>query len=60
MHLRERDDVGMVLDAVEDDEVITVVQVAPAVRTAWGESSGLSKEFATAKRLVGGLRKNRF
>lgn len=27
--LRERDDVGMVLDAVEDDEVITVVQVAP-------------------------------
>ena len=55
--LRERDDVGMVLDAVEDDEVITVVQVAPAVRTAWGESFGLSKEFATAKRLVGGLRK---
>ena len=30
---------------------------APAVRTAWGESFGLSKEFATAKRLVGGLRK---
>ena len=55
--LRERDDVGMVLDAVEDDEVITVVQVAPAVRTAWGETFGLSKEFATAKRLVGGLRK---
>ena len=55
--LRERDDVGMVLDAVEDDEVITVVQVAPAVRTAWGESFGLSKEFATARRLVGGLRK---
>jgi len=55
--LRERDDVGMVLDAVEDEEVITVVQVAPAVRTAWGESFGLSKEFATAKRLVGGLRK---
>lgn len=55
--LRERDDVGMVLGAVEDDEVITVVQVAPAVRTAWGESFGLSKEFATAKRLVGGLRK---
>ena len=55
--LRERDDVGMVLDAVEDDEVITVVQVAPAVRTSWGESFGLSKEFATAKRLVGGLRK---
>ena len=55
--LRERDDVGMVLDAVEDDELITVVQVAPAVRTAWGESFGLSKEFATSKRLVGGLRK---
>ena len=55
--LRERDDVGVALDALEDEGLITVVQIAPAVRTAWGENMGLSKEFATAKRLVGGLRR---
>ena len=55
--LRERDDVGKVLDAVENEDIITVVQVAPAVRAAWGENLGLSREFATARRLVGGLRK---
>ena len=55
--LGERDDIKRVLDAVETPDVITVVQVAPAVRTAWGESVGLSKEFATAERLVGGLRR---
>ena len=55
--LRERDDVGRALDAVENPDIITVVQVAPAVRTAWGEGFGLSREFATAKRLVAGLRK---
>ena len=55
--LTERDDVGIVLDAVENEDIITVVQVAPAVRTAWGEGFGISKEYATAKRLVAGLRK---
>ena len=55
--LRERDAVGYVLDAVENEDIITVVQIAPAVRTAWGEGFGLSKEFATAKRLVSALRK---
>ena len=55
--LRERDDVGYVLDAVENEDIITVVQIAPAVRTAWGEGFGLSKEFPTAKRLVSALRK---
>ena len=55
--LRERDDVGYVLDAVENDEIITVVQIAPAGRRGWGEGLGLSKEFATAKRLVSALRK---
>jgi iron-only hydrogenase group A len=45
------------LDAVEDENIITVVQIAPAVRTAWGEGFGLSKDFATAKRLVAGLRR---
>lgn len=55
--LRERDDVGKVLEAVEDPDKITIVQIAPAVRTAWGEELGLSREVATEKRLVGSLRK---
>lgn len=55
--LRERDDVGKVLDAVEDPDKITIVQIAPAVRTAWGEEFGISKDIATEKRLVGCLRK---
>ena len=55
--LTERDDVGIVLDAIENEDIITVVQIAPAVRTAWGESFGLSKDFATAQRLVAGLRR---
>ncbi len=55
--LRERDDVDRVLDALADPEKITVVQIAPAVRAAWGEAFGLSREFATVKRLVSALRK---
>ncbi|MGN0161413.1 MAG: NADH-dependent [FeFe] hydrogenase, group A6 [Lachnospiraceae bacterium] len=55
--LRERDDVGKVLEAVEDPEKITIVQIAPAVRSAWGEDFGISRDIATEKRLVGSLRK---
>ena len=36
--LRERDDTQKVYDALADPEIITVVQIAPAVRSAWGES----------------------
>ena len=54
--LRERDDVGKVLEALADQGVTTMIQVAPAIRTAWGESLGVSREFATAQRLVGALR----
>lgn len=38
--LRERDDTAKVFRALADPETITVVQVAPAVRAAWGESAG--------------------
>lgn len=55
--LRERDDVGRALEAVEDKDKITVVQIAPAIRTAWGESMGLSKEEATVNKLADGLKK---
>ena len=55
--LRERDDTDRVLDALADPEKITVVQIAPAVRAAWGETFGLPREFATTKRLVSALRR---
>ena len=55
--LRERDDVGKALEAVEDKDIITVVQIAPAIRTAWGEDLGLSKEQATVNKLADALKK---
>ncbi|MCD7884772.1 MAG: iron hydrogenase small subunit [Lachnospiraceae bacterium] len=58
--LREWDDTDRVLDALADPDKITVVQIAPAVRAAWGEAFGLSPEFATAKRLVAALRQMGF
>ncbi|RZS93013.1 NADH-dependent [FeFe] hydrogenase, group A6 [Cuneatibacter caecimuris] len=58
--LRERDDTDRVFEALADPEKITVVQIAPAVRAAWGESLGLSREFATVNRLVSALRKMGF
>lgn len=54
--LRERDDTPKVFRALADPEKITVVQIAPAVRAAWGETLGLSRELATVKRLVAAMR----
>ena len=54
--LRERDDVQAVLRAIEDPNTVTVVQIAPPVRTAWGEAFGLEPEQATVNRLAGALR----
>lgn len=58
--LRERDDTQRVFAALADPEKITVVQIAPAVRAAWGESLGLPREKATAKRMVAALRRMGF
>lgn len=54
--LRERDDVNKVFDALSKKDKITIVQIAPAVRAAWGEDLGIDREFATVKRLVAALR----
>ena len=54
--LTARDDTGKVLDALLDPEVMTVVQVAPAVRSAWGEQLGLTREEATPGRMASALR----
>lgn len=55
--LRARDDSDKVFDALSNPDKITVVQVAPAVRAAWGESLGLSDDLATEKRMAAALRK---
>lgn len=54
--LRERDDTMKVFKALADQEIITVVQVAPAVRTAWGEAIGLPSGMATEGRLAAVLK----
>ena len=55
--LHGRNDHEEVLEALADPDKITVVQVAPAVRTAWAESLGLSREEATPGRMVATLRR---
>ena len=54
--LRERDDTSRVMRAIHDPDTVTVVQVAPAVRAAWGESLGLDRADATAERMVTALK----
>ncbi len=54
--LTERDDTRKVLAALADPNLETVVQVAPAIRSAWGEGVGLTREEATQGRMVSALR----
>ena len=58
--LRSRDDTKAIFGlngALNDPEKVVVVQVAPAVRAAWGEIFGLSSEIATEKRLATALKR---
>ena len=55
--LRERNDTQRAFDAIADPNKITVVQIAPAVRTAWGETLGLAPEQATVHRMAAALRR---
>lgn len=55
--LTARDDTDKVLEKLADPKVTTVVQVAPAVRTAWAEQLGLSPEQATTGRMVTALKR---
>lgn len=55
--LRERDDTTEAWHAIEDEKKITVVQVAPAVRTAWAESMGLDEEHSGMEYMVDALKK---
>jgi NADH-quinone oxidoreductase subunit G len=55
--LTARDDISRVMDAILDPEVLTVVQVAPAVRSSWGEGVGLTHEEATPGRMAAAMRR---
>ncbi len=54
--LRERNDTGKMFDALADPDKITMVQIAPAVRAAWGEGVGLYREESTTGKLVSALK----
>ncbi len=54
--LSVRDDTAKVVAALEDPTLTTVVQVAPAVRTAWAEHLGLTREEATVGRMAAALK----
>lgn len=58
--LHVRDDTKALIGlggALNDPKKTVVVQVAPAVRAAWGETFGLAPEIATEKRLVTALKR---
>ena len=50
--LTARDDTDKAFDAIENDEIVTVMQIAPAVRSAWADSLGVDEAMATEKRMV--------
>ena len=54
--LTSRDDTEKVFDALYDPNKVVVVQVAPAIRAAWGEELGLSNEDSTVGRLAASIR----
>lgn len=55
--LRERSDTGKVWKALADKDKIVVAQVAPAVRTSWGEQIGLAPEEATIGKIMDALKR---
>lgn len=55
--LTERDDTAKVFSAIADPERIVIAQIAPSIRSAWGETVGLTKDQATVGRMVAAVRK---
>ena len=55
--LRGRDDTTKVWRAIHNPKKVTVVQIAPAVRTAWGEALGLNREEATIGKIADSLKR---
>lgn len=55
--LKERDDTSKLWEAIVSKDKVVVVQVAPAVRTAWGEEVGLDLQDATVNKIFDALKK---
>lgn len=55
--LRERDDTELIWNAIADPKKVVVAQVAPAVRAAWGEALGMTREEATIGKIMDSLKK---
>ena len=55
--LTVRKDGNAVYEALDDPNIITVVQIAPAVRAAFAESLGLDRDALTTGQLVAALKK---
>ncbi len=55
--LKERNDLPAIYDILADPSKITVVQIAPAVRTAWLERRDVEKGIDTEGRLVAALKR---
>lgn len=58
--LRERDDTDKVYSALANPELIPIVQIAPAVRTALCEAYGVSPQEAPMGKLAAALRRMGF
>jgi len=54
--LSERDDTKKVWHAIDDEDTIVVAQIAPAVRSAYGEALGLPREEATVEKIAEALK----
>ncbi|SFK92270.1 NADH-quinone oxidoreductase subunit G [Lachnospiraceae bacterium KH1T2] len=54
--LRERNDIDKVMKAIEDPNIVTAVQIAPAVRTAVAEELGINFEKATVNKIAAVLK----
>ena len=54
--LRERDDTAKAYSVLGAPGKVTIVQIAPAVRAAWGEAFGMPTGKATVGQLVAALR----
>ncbi|MBO4365904.1 MAG: (2Fe-2S)-binding protein [Eggerthellaceae bacterium] len=55
--LTARDDIDPIMAKILDPDVVTVIQVAPAVRSSWGEGVGLTREEATPGRMAAAMRR---
>ena len=58
--LTERNDLPRIYDVLADPSKVTVVQIAPAVRTAWLERVDVPEGIATEGRLVAALKRMGF